>query len=319
MMSAQARTGAMPRTTATRGAPRIRIGAWVLPLVLGLVLLAGCSAGGGSTTSTTSGTPAGGGMGMGGGGGGQTGGTGGQTGGMGSGVVADAKNASMKVARQPDSGDHITIAEVVAPADGWIVARSSLAPGGVLGAVAVHKGRNSNVQLKLDRIDNAAIRLALHVDRGKKGKLEFDPAKPERSRDKPVFARNGKAVEKTVSLKDIGSRSPSHELLVDDQPGAKSALKVQVIATKPSWVSVSTYENGFPGKLLGSRYVTGEQFQIIEVRLETPPPTEKVVVLLHSDTGAIGTFDYRFDAPLGSPDQPYRLGDALVSQVVRVR
>ncbi len=281
--------------------------------ISGSLALTGCTSRDASGASATPAGSAGGGDPM-------MGGAAGTDGGMVSGVIAAPEYASIKVAASVDTSGQVTIEEVVAPADGWIVARSIRSPGWVLGSTKVKRGRNTDVPLKLDRLDSAAVRLALHVDRGARGTLEFDPKRPERSRDKPVVA-GGKPVEKSVSLATAGHRAPPHDtsLLVDDQLGVEDALKIrQVYSVEPSWLVISTSENGFPGKQLGIVAVNGEQFQLL-IPLDSAPPGRNVVVTLHSDTGQQGVFEYRADDPLGSPDQPYRLADAYVTDIVRVR
>ncbi len=241
-------------------------------------------------------------------------------GGMVAGVVAASRDASIVVDPSQDLADRITVKRVLAPADGWVVVRSTLPTGGVLGATRVSRGESSNVEVRLDATDDAQVIVGLHVDRGQRGSLDFDPNRPARSNDKLVLV-NRRPLEQTVALEGWGRDAPPHEvsLLVEDQPGVRGALKVrQVLSPGPAWVSVNLIENGLPGAQVGLAAVSGEVFELA-VPLKKVALTDELVVTLFADDGAPGIFEFRYDRPRESVDQPYKTADTVVSERVRVR
>ena len=78
---------------------------------------------------------------------------------------------------QPVVGGAITVANVTAAADGWIVAHLDEGgkPGKVLGQTLVKAGTNANVQIKLSQAVDVGAKLwpMLHLDAGTAGTYEF--------------------------------------------------------------------------------------------------------------------------------------------------
>jgi hypothetical protein len=255
------------------------------------------------------------------GGGGGMMGEGGGVGEMGTFVIADASNAAIEPGTSTSSKPGIAIARVVAPDDCWVVARSTTEPGGVLGATRVPKGESRDVLIELDRVDTGGARVALHVDRGAVGEFEFDPEQPSRSFDKVVVA-GGAPVEQPASVGGFGEEAQSIavQLMVNDRIGTEGTLLVDyVLAPGPSWISVSRVTEGLPAEQVGFVSVAGETW---EVKVPLDPNaelTDELAVTLHADRGAQGTFEYDTEAPLDSADQPYRTGDTVVSERVKVR
>ncbi|HNP87980.1 MAG: LPXTG cell wall anchor domain-containing protein [Chloroflexi bacterium SZAS-1] len=106
--------------------------------------------------------------------------------------AAPARQATGKVTAsdQPIANNTITVANVTAGQDGWIVAHLDEGgqPGKVLGETAVKKGENPNVKITLSEAVPVGGKLwpMLHIDAGKIGTYEFPGA------DSPVIAANGK-------------------------------------------------------------------------------------------------------------------------------
>ena len=98
---------------------------------------------------------------------------------------------------QPLKNGGITVAEIYASVDGWIVAHLDEGgkPGKVIGHTAVKKGESNNVVIKLDEDVPAGGKLwpMLHIDAGTIGTYEFPGA------DAPVVV-NGNVVMKQISV-----------------------------------------------------------------------------------------------------------------------
>ena len=98
---------------------------------------------------------------------------------------------------QPLKNGSITVAEIYASVDGWIVAHLDEGgkPGKVIGHTAVKKGESNNVVIKLDEDVPAGGKLwpMLHIDAGTIGTYEFPGA------DAPVVV-NGNVVMKQISV-----------------------------------------------------------------------------------------------------------------------
>jgi len=120
----------------------------------------------------------------------------------GGGGAAPAEPASVDADNQPIKDNSITVAEVYAEQDGWIVAHldENGAPGKVLGFTAVKKGESNNVVIKLSESVPVGGKLwpMLHVDAGAIGTYEFPGA------DAPVKDAAGKVVMKQITVTAAG-------------------------------------------------------------------------------------------------------------------
>lgn len=241
--------------------------------------------------------------------------------GMAAGVIASPDNAAIEMTATHVASGGIVVKRVVAPADGWLVLRSTVPPGAVMGATHVAQGESRNVVIKVKAAEQARARVALHVDSSKSGQLEFNPARPAASPDKPVIA-GGIPVERVVVLRNYGKSvdAISTMLLVQDQTLSSGTARMKyVLLPGPSWISVNLIENGLPGEQIGlMRRGAGESQELL-IPLNRTGVTGEVVVTLFADDGVVGRFDYRPDDPLGSRDQPYKAAGVVVSQRVRAR
>jgi len=111
--------------------------------------------------------------------------------------AAEAKDA-VDADNQPIKNSSITVAEIYASQDGWIVAHldENGAPGKVLGHTAVKKGESNNVVIKLSEDVPVGGKLwpMLHIDSGTIGTYEFPGA------DAPVKDAAGNIVMKQISV-----------------------------------------------------------------------------------------------------------------------
>lgn len=276
------------------------------------LLFALCVAGCSSAGSEAEGS---GGMGM--GGSGPTPGPG-----MGLGVVAPRGSSELEAPEENRSAKGVMVDRVLAPSPGWLVVRSLSSPGGVLGRVRVPEGVSRDVVVPLDAADASRVRVALHVDRGQSSVFEYDPNRPERSFDKPIFV-DGDPIEADVDLELYGVEAPQNlgAMLVKDQKlGEGGTLLVEYVRLPgPSWVAVHIMEDGVPGRLLG--WVPrgkGESFSF-PVPLTGAHPGDELMVTLHIDRGVIGEFEYDVSSPLNAVDQPFTANGLIVAQNVTLQ
>ncbi len=248
----------------------------ILPLLLLSLALAGCAAAQPEAGQDAAAT--GGGMGM---GGSAEGGVG-----MLGGAVASSDNASITLGPNAAGGSGVTVSKVLAPADGWVVVRSSNAPGPVLGKTWVPKGPSSDVVVKLDAADTADVRVALHVDQGAKRQFEFDPARAELSLDKPVVV-DGRPLEERIALTGFGAEVLGNSvlMLVEDQAVKDGTITVRyLLLPQPGWISVNTVENGLPGERVGLQFRPAGESQEVVVPVAGAVPGEHFVTV-HTDSG----------------------------------
>lgn len=239
--------------------------------------------------------------------------------GMGLGVVAARGEASIEIAEESSSAEGILVRRVVSPGAGWLVIRSRMAPYGVLGRVHVDAGESRDILVTLDAADSAFVRVALHADHGRDQVFEFDPIRPERSFDKPVFVDQA-PLEGDVLIANFGIEAPQNlasMVVKDQQLGPEGSLLVDYVRLPgPSWVAVHIMSDGVPGRLLG--WVArgrGESFAF-RVPLDGVQAGDQVMVTLHADRGEILQFEYDVSGPLGSIDQPYTASGIVVAKAV---
>lgn len=231
-------------------------------------------------------------------------------------VVATARDATLTVAAGAVSSRGVMVSRVVAPVDGWVVVRSALSPGAVLGATWVPRGSSSDVLIRLTAAESELALLSLHVDRGKRKTLEYDPENAARSFDSQVNAGRD-PVQLPLVLDRLGIEVEANSVLiqVEDQSLRERTLVVPyLITTAPSWISVNEVENGLPGIRIGLVSVGAGESQQIRVPLSETPVSDQVVVTVHADRGGPGLFDYSDADPLGSTDRPYSSAGVIVSK-----
>jgi len=285
--------------------------AFLAALIISCLAVSGCSA---SEPNAASSPAPSAGMGMG-------GGATGQGGNVMTGAVAASSNAALDVGSAGETASGIVVDRVLAPADGWVVVRSTVPPGAVMGAARVAKGVSRNVAVKLTAVDALDVRVALHVDRGNTGVLDFDAARPDRSSDRQVFVA-GVALERPVRLERFGVAVEAHSasLVVRDQSAQRGALTLEyLLLPGPSWVSVRLLEDGVPGRQVGLASAAAGEYQQYRVPLSETVRGKDVVVALIADRGRSGRFEYQTGDPLGSPDQPYVSAGLIASQRARIK
>ena len=281
----------------------------ILPLLLLSLALAGCAAAQPEAGQDAAAT---GGMGMGGSAEGDVG--------MLGGAVASSEDASITLGPNAAGSSGVTVSKVLAPADGWVVVRSSNATGPVLGKTWVPKGPSSDVVVKLDAADTADVRVALHVDQGAKRQFEFDPARAELSLDKPVVV-DSRPLEERIALTGFGAEVLGNSvlMLVEDQAVKDGTITVRyLLLPQPGWITVNTAENGLPGERVGLQFRPAGESQEVVVPVDGAVPGEHFVTV-HTDSGQAGSFEFAPSSPMGSPDQPFKAAGVIVSKRITLR
>lgn len=237
------------------------------------------------------------------------------------GVVALERDAAMSAAAVDLAAGVIRIGRVLAPDDGWVVVRSSVAPGGILGAARVRRGENRDVVVRLKAVDGTRVRIALHVDRGAPGVLEFDPARPSLALDRPVLV-DGKAVESPLVLDGYGAEVFPNSALVAVEDGhvRGGVLTVSyLIVPGRSWIVVDAVEDGVPIRQVGLAPRPAGEWHEVKVPVAGIADVEELAVTLYADRGVIGRFDRSISHPLSSADQPYVSTGVVASTRATVR
>jgi hypothetical protein len=106
------------------------------------------------------------------------------------GVVVAAENVALEVEDQVGAENEIAVSRVLAPDDSWIVVHldDDGMPGKRVGLLRVAEGESFDLTVPLDEpVTTPNVIVALHADRGDRGKFEFDMDEFMRSPDKPYF------------------------------------------------------------------------------------------------------------------------------------
>lgn len=252
-----------------------------------------------------------GGMGMGGGG----------EGGMVFGVVAAEGDAWLTFGPDTDRAGVVVVEKLLAPADGWVVVRST-ADESVLGYAHVAEGESEDVEVPLEWADGPAVTVSLHADMGVRGTFEFDPDRVERSADRVILVRR-QPVTQPLTLSSYGVLAPSYtsSLLIGDQPGVTDSVYVPYARTPDDggWISIRLVEDGRPTEVIGYESRGAHESFEFTVPIDGTRLTDELAVTLHADQGERGVFEYDSDDPFGSPDRPFLTAGDVVVEIIRVR
>jgi hypothetical protein len=242
------------------------------------------------------------------------------SGGMGAGAIAMSRDASMCAPVFDADAGTIVVSRVLAPADGWVVARSTAATAGVLGCALVRKGENADVTVRLSAVDTHQVRVALFVDRGSRGTLDFNPDRPSLALDKPVVVDRA-PVELPLTLKGWGAPANPGSVLVmvEDQPAGPTLDIVYLIVPAQSWIEVRRIEKGVPTTRLGVLLRPGGEFQHVKVPIKGAKPRDELQVTILADNGIPGRFEPAGRSPVDAIDQPWVSAGTVASQRVRLR
>lgn len=85
----------------------------------------------------------------------------------------------------------------------------------------------------------------------------------------------------------------TNDISMDDQAVKSGMVLVSMVdSLQPGWVAIFTDDNGQPGKLLGYTAVPAGTSEDIQVKVDTGSVTPKMIAMLLTDAGQIGTFEY---------------------------
>lgn len=228
-------------------------------------------------------------------------------------ATANGPSGTVDAADQAIANGGITVANVTAGQDGWIVAHLDEGgkPGKVIGNTAVKKGENKNVAIKLSEDVPAGGKLwpMLHIDAGTIGTYEFPGA------DAPVVV-GGKVVMKQIAVTAAAAPAAATKDAVDaDNQAIKngSITVAEIYASQDGWIAVHLDEGGKPGKVLGQTAVKKGENKNVAVKLsEDVPAGGKLWPMLHIDAGVIGTYEFP------GPDAPVIVGGNVIMKQISV-
>ena len=257
------------------------------------------------------------------------------------GAIVAPGGVALELSDEQSAKDQVMIERILAPAASWVVVTAFDAPGSEGSRVGLtHVGPRETLDLRVPLEPGASssqrLSVALHVDRGVIGRFEFDPERFDASPDKPYFV-DGTGLSVVVTDTPVYSLARSSGAGAGDEVAAASGTAVlevaerlmalngltigRVVAPSPSWVAI--YLVGTDGRstaLAGSaRVPAGES---AGVRVEIGPGvavTKRVLVVLHSDTGVSGRFEFDPARFAVGHDRPYAVDGVEVSRPVFLR
>ena len=203
---------------------------------------------------------------------------------------------AIDVADQVIGGDGLlNVNNVYALQAGWLVVHNyrNNEIGAALGQIPVQPGNNNNLRLPIRwRAAAAELIAVLYNDAEQPG--GFD-----RKIDQPVL-EDGAAVVAEFSV------TLPPDILVYDQPLLEDRIIVErVTSVGPGWVVAYYDEEGEPGLIIGSAYVTDGINELVVLELLATAATPRLYLMLHEDSGQLGEFDFpAADLPIVYEGQP---------------
>ncbi|MCL7453230.1 MAG: plastocyanin/azurin family copper-binding protein, partial [Anaerolineae bacterium] len=180
-------------------------------------------------------------------------------------------------------------------------------PGPILGYSPVADGTNVDVTVEIDAANATETLYAmLHVDAGEVGTWEF-PGGPD------VPATVGEQVV-TPPFQITGGLAAAEDAItpsvsVADQALTGSSVAIaEVTSDGPGWLVIHAQADGNPGPILGYSPVADGLNSNVRVELDLSAATSTVYAMLHTDAGAVGTWEF----PEG-PDLPVTVDGQVVS------
>lgn len=117
----------------------------------------------------------------------------------------------------------------------------------------------------------------------------------------------------------VNERTAALEVM--DQPGAEESIMVSSVKVpRASWIAVHLDDNGMPGKRVGLKSIPAGTSSDVEVALDKGITlTDKLIVAVHADYGAIGQFEFAMDRFEASADKPYFVGGMELAMEASVK
>jgi predicted lipoprotein with Yx(FWY)xxD motif len=203
-------------------------------------------------------------------------------------VAAEVGNAVTVEDQALGQGNTVTVAGVIADADGWLVihAQADGSPGPVLGHSPVTAGENQDVVVEIDAAGATDTLYAmLHIDAGTAGEYEFP------GDDGP--ARDG---EGNVVTPPFGLTIPNAVSVFDQALAEGDTVTIaEVIAEVPGWMVIHAQADGSPGPVLGFAPVAAGYNSDVIVEIDATGATDTLYAMLHVDAGSAGEYEFPGD------------------------
>lgn len=239
------------------------------------------------------------------------------------GYVASEDNAQLEMDDSQLGVDELVVSRVLAPEDAWIVVHldDDGMPGERIGLERVKKGESTDVSVELGDVTTPKVIVALHADRGGKGRFDFDMMNAKTSPDRPFFV-NEEELAKVVAVREFGVKAAAGEAAIEvaDQKGATGTLTVdRALAPTDAWIVVHLDDDGMPGQRVGLARIPAGESRAVEVELDPLPLTDTVFAAVHADRGEAGAFEFDMMDKLASPDQPFFVDEEEVATAVLIK
>jgi len=252
------------------------------------------------------------------------------------GVMVGKDDAIIEVADQQIVGT-VSIARVVTPVDGWVIARADRGdgvPGELVGAAPVVSGENRNVGVVIDRSRDypAGVFISLLADKGDVGAFEYTTGDPNDAValgemdagggsmggsggaamsgpvDKPLVA-DGEVVTAYAAITPVSVVYPFPEADIGAAflDASHRVVTVQrVRAPIDSWVVIMrSSASGEPNEIMGSALVRKGQAADLRIELSDEVEAWQLSALLLADLGTPGVLESDPASPARSADAPY--------------
>ena len=209
--------------------------------------------------------------------------------------------AFVKVSDQNLGEDRVTVAQVNAAVDGWVVIHTEAdgKPGPVIGYAQVPAGESTDVEVTVDASKATPKLFAmLHVDEGTKGTYEFPGA------DVPV--KDGDMVVMQAFNQVEGSMSKPAVMATEQSIVDGSVTVASAYMDAPGWLVIHIEADGKPGPVIGYVALPAGESKDIQVTIDASKATPKLFAMLHIDAGIVGTYEFPGD------DVPIKDGDMVV-------
>jgi hypothetical protein len=208
--------------------------------------------------------------------------------------------ASLVVLDQTLTDDgQIIVAELIAPAAGWLVVRPDGSDDGVvLGVTAVPAGRSADISLQIDPMAAVPeLQAIFHLDHGQSGVFEYPGP------DIAWQNEQGEALALSFTV-ELAVTWPA--LIVADQDVGNDGLVTvrSVTNPAPAWLRLYTDAAGEGERLLGSRFLEAGEHEDITFFIDWRQATPRLQLRLYEDQGRAGRFDPEVDLPLLAQGQP---------------
>ncbi|MCH8905551.1 MAG: hypothetical protein IH840_00550 [Candidatus Heimdallarchaeota archaeon] len=198
-------------------------------------------------------------------------------------TITDTLVSSVTVMDQNSVSDVVTIDEAVSSGPGWLVIHNST--GSVVGWTGLSHGINKYVEVTLveltPSVSGDAMNAMLHTDDGTVGTYEFGDGS---GNDGPVKNSTGVIINPAFTF--LGDLDPSVSVM--DQAVVDDVVTIyKAVSEGPGWLVVHNSTGG----VIGNTWLSHGMNKYVEVTLSSPR-TSSVSAMLHTDNGALGTYEF---------------------------